>query len=174
MASQSPNSGSQENEDEGNRGEEQPLSSGRGPYSRMDDTLEAYYQRKEAKRSKQPSTGLGRRTGLNRGSVLKKTPLNPISKKQQKKLREYKKAREEHYSDEENQKCFLCGSTKNLSIHHIAKRGNLISDQSRFITLCLTGNYLNALYPDHNQSGAGCHGHVEANKDWARQYGYIE
>ncbi len=174
MATNSSDSGFEEDEDESDRGSEQSSDSGRSRYSRVDDSLEAYYKRKEEKRSKTVSKGLVRRTGLNSGGELKRTPLSPISKKQSKKLREYKKAREEHYKDEENQKCFLCGSTKNLSIHHIKKRGNLISDKSYFISLCLIGDYLNQLYPDHNQSGSGCHGHIEANKDWARENGYIE
>lgn len=100
--------------------------------------------------------------------------LNPVSKKQSKKLQAYAKARESHYSKESNRSCAVCGGVDNLSIHHINKRGDRISDEEGFITLCLQGDYLEQLYPELNKGTGGCHGFIEANKGWAREKGYLE
>lgn len=101
--------------------------------------------------------------------------LRPVSKKQSKKLQAYKKARDEHYSSDENKRCAICGRTNGLSIHHESKRGNEIANADRFITLCLIGSYLDELYPELNHSHTGgCHGFIEANKSWAREKGYLK
>lgn len=130
--------------------------------------FDEWLRRKEEKRSKPSNEGFSRRTGL------KRTRLNPVSKKQKKKLVEYKHAREEHYSKEENQKCHFCGKTENLSIHHMKKRGDHLANQETFITLCLTGDFMDKRYPELNHSHqGGCHAFIEANKSWARKHGYL-
>lgn len=101
--------------------------------------------------------------------------LRPVSKKQSKKLQEYAKAREQHYSKPENKCCEICGRTDGLSVHHVGKRGNEIANADKFITLCIIGNYLDGLHPELNHShSGGCHGFIEGNKAWARANGYLE
>lgn len=107
---------------------------------------------------------------------LKKTRLNPVSKKQKKRIKAYAKAREEHYSNADNQVCALCGRDSNLSIHHTKKRGASISDASTFVSLCIIGDVFRSLHPELNLNAGsgGCHGIVEANKSWARSKGLLE
>jgi hypothetical protein len=132
---------------------------------RKDSSIESWLESKDEKKSKPASKGLSRSKGL-----VSRKRLNPVSKKQKKRNTEYKKAREEFYKDEANQKCFLCGSTSGLSIHHTKKRGNNISDNKHFVTLCLVGDYMDKLYPDANHSHTGgCHGFIEGNKSIARE-----
>lgn len=140
----------------------------------QDKKLHEWLERKRAK-EKQPE-GAGKRNGLRkvplkRGSELKKTKLNPVSKKQKKRLQEYEKAKEKHYKHDANRVCAICGSSNNLSIHHKSKRGSNIA--SDLVTLCLIGNYLSNLHPELNPSSSGCHGFVEANKGWARENGWL-
>lgn len=105
---------------------------------------------------------------------MKRSKLNPVSKKQKKKNALISKSYKEHYADEENRKCALCGSRENLSVHHRSKRlGDKAHDPNTFITLCLTGSYLADLHPELNRA-EGCHGMVEANKSWARQNNYLD
>jgi hypothetical protein len=104
----------------------------------------------------------------------KRTGLKPVSKKQSVKLRLYKQARDHHYSSEENRCCAICGTTDNLSIHHTGKRGNEIANKEKFITLCIIGDCLEQQYPKLNGGSGGCHGFVEANKEWAREKGDLE
>lgn len=100
--------------------------------------------------------------------------LNPVSKKHKKRLSGYKESREEFYKDEVNQKCFLCGSVNNLSIHHKKKRGKETDDPFYFVTLCIIGNYMDLEYPDANHShSGGCHGFIEGNKSIARELGLL-
>lgn len=143
--------------------------SGQSRYSRVaeNESIAKWIARKEEKRSKSVQPGMPRRTGL-----VSRKGLNPISKKQQKKLNDYKKARDAHYKEESNRVCLLCGGTNNLSVHHSKKRGESIADTKTFFTLCLKGRYLDELYPDanHNHTG-GCHGFVEANPSIARELG---
>ncbi len=145
---------------------------GSSSYSRVGEDLEAYIRRKEEKRSSATSKGIARRKGLNSGGSLKRTRLNPVSKKQKKRLVEYKKARESHYSNETNQKCLLCGTSNNLSIHHSKGRGSSIAEEESFVTLCIFGRSMDVAYPDsiHVHSG-GCHGWVHANSTLAKELG---
>lgn len=172
MVTESSNNGPQEDEGEGDSGNISGSHTGCSRYARVDGGIEDYLRRKEEKRSGVIRKELGRRKGLGSGKGLKRTRLNPVSKKQSKKLREYKKAREEHYKDEKNQKCFLCGSTKNLSVHHSEGRGINISKEKSFVTLCIIGRSMDELYPDsiHSHSG-GCHGWAHANASIARELG---
>lgn len=136
------------------------------PYSRVGkDSVDAWIRRKEEKRLGKTQSGITRRTGL-----VSRKGLNPVSKKQKKRNNDYKDAIKEHYEDEANQKCFLCGCSNNLSIHHKKKRGKETSDPFYFVTLCLVGNAMDERYPDSNHSHTGgCHGWVEGNKSIARE-----
>lgn len=132
-------------------------------------------ERSEAKRIK----GLPKkRTPLRRsGKPLKKTKLRPISKRHSVKLKEYKRARKEHYKDEDNRSCAICGTENNLSVHHKKGRNEHIADVDTFVTLCIVGNcpHGNSMLSGLNPAnGTGCHGFVHANPDWAREKGYIE
>ena len=100
----------------------------------------------------------------------KKQSLKPVSEKQKKKNSSYALAKAKHYHNEDNQECFLCHCRDNLSIHHKAKRGNLIDDLDTFLTLCLVGNFMDLKYLESNHSHqGGCHSWVEANKSIARE-----
>lgn len=128
------------------------------------ESFEDYMRRKEERRL----------NGKKKPQGLKKSRLRPVSKKQSKRNQAYAKAREEHYSDDSNKACAICGRTENLSIHHSAKRGSNIADARTFITLCVIGDTLARTHPELNYSSLGCHGFVEANKGWARENGYLE
>lgn len=105
---------------------------------------------------------------------LKRSKLNPVSKKQKKRNKDYKDARVKHYSNESNRQCAICGKTENLSIHHKEGRGSNSANENTFVTLCILGTRFNELYPDLNHNeGLGCHQGVERNKTWARQHGYL-
>lgn len=152
--------------DEGDSGKEQVSSKGSSRFSRtgIDSSISDWINSKEkgpTKRASKVQRGRGR---LNPGKGL-----NPVSRKQKKKNADYKKAREEHYSKIENRRCALCGTTDNLSVHHTNKRGNNIADASTFVTLCILGSAIDAIFPELNScQGLGCHGKVERNKGWAR------
>jgi len=136
------------------------------PYSRVgkDESVASWLESKakrELERSAKRSAG---RAGLKRGKI------NPVSKKQKKRNSGYKDAMAEHYSEEENQKCAMCGCRNALSIHHKNKRGKETDDAFYFITLCMIGDFMDKRYPDSNHShSGGCHGWVEGNKDKARE-----
>jgi hypothetical protein len=149
-------------------------SSSQSRYGRLgkNESLEDWITKKE-KRANWIDERDGRR-GLPR-KPLRKSKLNPVSKKQKKRNKEYKYAKEQHYSSEENRVCFCCGSPNNLSIHHKEKRGINTSNRESFITLCIMGNYMDERYPESNHShSGGCHGWVEANKSQARELGLLK
>lgn len=128
-------------------------------------SINDWLSRKGEMRSKQSGESKARRSGLKA-----KSSLRQVSKNQQKKNSDYSTAKTKHYSLEENQSCFLCGKTEHLSVHHVSKRGNNIADQSKFMTLCLMGNFMDKKYPDSNHSHqGGCHSWVEANKSISRE-----
>jgi hypothetical protein len=140
------------------------------------NNISDWLARKDEKKLKPIAKNVSRRTGLSRGGQLKRTPLNKVSKKQKKKNGDYAKAKKEFYKEDDNRKCYCCGCDNNLSIHHIKKRsdGN-ISNKETFVTLCLTGNYMDAQYPEANHShSGGCHGFIEGNKSIARELGLLE
>jgi hypothetical protein len=136
---------------------------GHGKNESFDDWL----ARKAAKKDKLDSMA-----GKQFGSGLRRTPLRPISKKQQKRNAEYAKFREEHYKDESNQVCFICGQRANLSVHHISGRGSNTTKEGSAISLCLSGSYLSDIYPELNRA-EGCHGFIHRNQNWAREQGYL-
>ena len=170
MAEYGSNKNSKESEEDS--GQERMASEGRSRYGRLgaSESIDDWTKRQEEKRSGGSKKIPARRSGLKRGK------LNPVSKKQKKKNADYTKAKSEHYKNEINQSCALCGTTKNLSVHHAKKRleGN-ISNSSTFITLCLIGDYMDRTHPTSNHShSGGCHSWIEANKTWARENGYLE
>lgn len=68
----------------------------------------------------------------------KKVPkrIAPVSEKQKERLSEYRKVRDKYLR--ENPKCARCGTTNNLSLHHLAGReGKLLTDVDNFMTLCI-------------------------------------
>ena len=74
----------------------------------------------------------------------KKSRLKPISKgrikkcsdKQAERLKEYRIVRDKYLK--ENPTCARCGTTNNLSLHHLAGReGKLLTDVNNFMTLCI-------------------------------------
>lgn len=145
-----------------------------GENSSISDWIAAKEKRRADKAAKRSSGRNGFGSGVG-AKPLKRTPLKPVSKKQQKKLSDYARARKVHYSDESNRSCFLCGRSDHLSVHHIAKRGTKIADTDQFVTLCLIGDYMDNLYPDSNHSHTGgCHAWIEANKSIARELGLLE
>lgn len=169
MATNSSNLEPEETTEETHHGGELPLVKGCSRFSRsfVDSSFENYISDKEQRRSK----GLGK---IQSGRIGSSGPLKKISKKQKKRNADYKKAREEHYSKEENQKCFLCGTTNNLSIHHMAKRLDRIADASSFVTLCLMSNAMDIKYPESNHShSGGCHSWAHANASLSKELGLI-
>jgi hypothetical protein len=132
------------------------------------ESFESYLERKEARRINGKLKGAFN----SKRYSLKRTPLKKVSPKQKERLKKYKAATKEHYADESNQSCYLCGATTGLSIHHISKRGGNID--KNLVTLCMTSDFMNQTNPDSNHSHTGgCHGWVEANKSLARKMGLL-
>lgn len=104
--------------------------------------------------------------------TLKRTRINPISKKQKKRNESYRKKHDEYLKN--HQRCEICGSSENLSIHHKMGRGSYTDKEEFFMVACMSGSFLNQKYPDsnHHHTG-GCHGWIEANKKIARANGWI-
>ena len=172
MAEDSPDTEPEEDPDQAHHGGERALPEGcsRFSRSRIDSSIEEFLNNKEAKRLEGTKAIPPKRTGLSR------KPLNPVSKKGRKKKQEYAKATAEHYKNDENRRCALCGTNKNLSIHHSEKRdnGNHAKEET-CITLCILGSYMDQQFPEMNHShSGGCHGFVEGNKAWARDNGYLK
>jgi len=170
MATNGPDPEPEERPEETHHAGERTLPEGcsRFSRSRIDSSFEEYLSNKEAKRLESTKPVPSKRIRSGR--------LNPVSKKGRKKRQEYAKASKEHYQNDENRRCALCGSQGNLSIHHIKKRleGNH-AEKETFITLCLTSKFMDERYPQSNHShSGGCHGWIEGNKEWARENGYLE
>lgn len=74
--------------------------------------------------------------GGTKGTNKKKTRLKPISDKQAERLKEYRIVRDEYLK--ENPTCARCGTTNNLSLHHMIDRvGKNLTDKNNFMTLCI-------------------------------------
>lgn len=95
------------------------------------------------------------------------------SKKGRKRQSKYSKAASEYLK--ENPFCEICGREENLSIHHKAGRnGSLLWDKRYFMTTCMIGYVLDKMFPNSNKNHTGgCHGWIEANKNLAREKGWI-
>lgn len=149
---------------EGGRGD-RTSSESASPYSRLgkDKDIASWLASKEEKRLK----GISKASS---GKGLRRTRLNPVSKKQKKRNASYEQSKKEFLEKESNQKCYLCGKTSSLSIHHRDKRGDNLDNPLLFLTLCMIGDYMDKEYPDSNHShSGGCHGWAEGNKETARE-----
>lgn len=103
-----------------------------------------------------------RSTGLKTGSTSTSThrhvrgkAISPISDKKAKELREYRKLRDEYMIA--NPVCEVCGSRKNLTLHHKKSRQFFLCDVSVFMVACFT-----------------CHEKIHREHKWAEENGYIE
>lgn len=83
---------------------------------------------------------------------LKRSPINPVSKKQKERLSRYNEAKKNHYKS--NNFCDICLTEQNLTIHHISGRGKNID--KNLVTLCMD-----------------CHTYVHKNPKWSRENGYL-
>lgn len=98
--------------------------------------------------------------------------LRKVSKKRKKEHLEYSKVSKKFLI--ENPECEICGQREHLSVHHKKGRGKYLCDTEHFMVACVVGNYLDAVYPESNHfHTGGCHGWIEANKEKARELGYI-
>lgn len=84
---------------------------------------------------------------------MKKTPLRKVSKKQSRRLTEYRKAKASYM--EEHRHCEMC-SAPSQQIHHKRGRGIYLADPEFFAALC-----------------APCHEEVHRNPNWARENGWL-
>lgn len=113
------------------------------------------------------------KAGLKRNWRQKpRSRLRSVSKKQQKRLKEYNEIQ-----PTEDTHCEICGGKTRLSRHHKSGRGANLSNRDSIIWLCIMGSedFLRRRFPDANHShSGGCHGFVEANKRWARENGFLE
>lgn len=84
-------------------------------------------------RGKQETSPVKGNALSSRGKVSK---IRPLSSELRKKLDEYRIVRDEFLKD--NPTCARCGTTNNLSLHHLAGReGKLLTDVNNFMTLCI-------------------------------------
>lgn len=87
-------------------------------------------------------------------SKKKVSKIRPLSSKMAKKLAEYRIVRDEFLKD--NPTCARCGTTNNLSLHHMIDRvGKNLTDKNNFMTLCIP-----------------CHRFVTDNSEYAIKNGY--
>ena len=99
---------------------------------------------------------LRRKTALKRSQkALKRTALSPVSKKQQKKLREYSKLRKEYL--EEHPLCECGCGRKSRDIHHKAGRGSNLNRVETWMAVCRP-----------------CHDEIHACPSVARKRGWIK
>lgn len=86
----------------------------------------------------------------------KKVPkrIAPVSEKQKERLREYRKVRDEYLR--ENNRCEICGTNRELTLHHKKTRQYHLCDVEVFMTLCVS-----------------CHERVHREDKWARDRGYL-
>jgi hypothetical protein len=99
---------------------------------------------------------LRRKTPLKGGSSLKRTKLNPVSKKRKKQLNEYHLLRREFLF--QNNICAMCKDAKSTDIHHVAGRWQeRLNDKNKWQPLC-----------------RGCHDYIHRNPEWAYAQGWLE
>lgn len=91
---------------------------------------------------------------LKRNKPLRsKTPMNKVSSKHKKNLKEYSKVRKEYLML--HPFCEICGLPAS-DIHHKAKRGKNLSNAETFLATCRL-----------------CHNKCHDNPAWAKENGYI-
>lgn len=86
--------------------------------------------------------------------IKRKSRIAPVSKSMAKRLAEYRVVRDEYMKY--NDVCEICGTSRNLTLHHKAGRGKHLCDISTFATLCVT-----------------CHERVHREDKWARENGWL-
>lgn len=107
-------------------------------------------------------TPLKRRTPLKSGggfksggSSLKRTRLNPVSKKRRVQNKEYSKVRTAYIA--EHPRCEICTNGRSTDIHHkIGRWGERLADDTFFMALCRE-----------------CHEQIHKNPTWAYANGYL-
>ena len=85
---------------------------------------------------------------------MKRTPLKRVSKKQEARLRIYYELRKDFLS--QRPVCEMCDKSASTDIHHKEKRGPKLNDVDTWCALCRP-----------------CHQHIEDNKGWAREEGWL-
>jgi len=99
---------------------------------------------------------LKRKTRLKRSAKpLKRTPLSPVSKKQQKRLQDYSVVRKAYL--EEHPVCEACGQREATEIHHKEGRGSKTADPTTFMSICRR-----------------CHNWIHAHPNRAREEGWLK
>lgn len=92
--------------------------------------------------------------GTNSPEKKKVSKIKPISDRKQKELVVYRKLRDEYMDRHPN--CEICGTNRDLTLHHKKTREYHLCDVDVFMTLCFT-----------------CHNKVHDNDKWARDNGYL-
>jgi hypothetical protein len=87
-----------------------------------------------------------------RSRLTSKKPMNKVSAKHSKELKQYSQARREHFAL--NPYCAICGCDA-TDIHHMARRGKNLCNKDTFISLCRR-----------------CHTQCHDNPAWAKENGY--
>jgi len=99
---------------------------------------------------------LKRKTPLKRSTKpLKRTRLSPVSKKQQKRLRDYSAVRKDYL--DEHPVCEACLQRPAEEIHHKEGRGSKTADPTTFMSICRR-----------------CHNWIHANPNRAREEGWLK
>lgn len=80
-------------------------------------------------------------------------PMNRISDKHRKELKEYSKIRYDYFML--NHFCEICGNAA-TDIHHKARRGKNLNNTETWMPVCRP-----------------CHMRIESNGKWARENGYL-
>jgi hypothetical protein len=88
-----------------------------------------------------------------RSRLTSKKPMNKVSSRHAKELKQYSQARKEHFAL--NPYCAICGLDA-TDIHHMAKRGVNLCNKDTFLSTCRK-----------------CHAFLHENVAWATEKGYI-
>ena len=81
-------------------------------------------------------------------------PMNRVSDKHRKELKEYSKIRYDYFML--NHFCEICGNSA-TDIHHKARRGKNLNNTETWMPVCRP-----------------CHMRIESNGKWARENGYLQ
>lgn len=85
---------------------------------------------------------------------MKRSKLNPVSKKRAKENRLYLKLRNEYL--EEHELCEVCELGDSFDVHHRRGRGIYLCEVEWFLAVCRP-----------------CHIYIEKHRLWAREQGYL-
>lgn len=87
-----------------------------------------------------------------RSKLTSKKPMNKVSVRHAKELKQYSQVRREHLLS--NPYCDICGLDA-TDIHHMAKRGKNLCNKDTFLSTCRL-----------------CHTEIHNNPAWAKENGY--